>query len=234
MAEPYLFTVIGGGLIEPTAGPVSVESIRLQPGVLASLARFRAAGFRVVGLADRTLPAETLAFLSALLASQGVDFDDCRQCGHNEAEACDCALPGIGLVADFIADANLDRSRSVIVGHGTTVTALARAMGLTGHPLETVGGWAELAHTAIDRPRRATVMQRTRETDIDVAVDLDRIAEPSISTGIGFFDHMLDQLARHSLIDMTVRATGDLHIDDHHTVEDVGIALGQVDPEHFL
>ena len=75
--------------------------------------------------------------------------------------------------------------------------------------------------------RSATIKRKTKETDIEVAVNLDGSGVVDISTGIGFFDHMLDLLARHSRIDMTVKAAGELHIDDHHTTEDVGIALGQ-------
>ena len=75
--------------------------------------------------------------------------------------------------------------------------------------------------------RRADVSRDTTETRIAVSVDLDGTGARDVSTGIGFFDHMLDQLARHSLIDMRIRAEGDTHIDDHHTVEDVGIALGR-------
>lgn len=75
--------------------------------------------------------------------------------------------------------------------------------------------------------RRATLTRKTAETDISVEVNLDGTGIYDNQTGVGFFDHMLDQLARHALIDMTVRCAGDLHIDDHHTVEDVGIAIGQ-------
>ncbi|MDQ7071596.1 MAG: imidazoleglycerol-phosphate dehydratase HisB [Rhodobacterales bacterium] len=75
--------------------------------------------------------------------------------------------------------------------------------------------------------RTAMITRKTAETDISVDINLDGTGVYDNQTGIGFFDHMLDQLSRHSMIDMTVRATGDLHIDDHHTVEDVGIALGQ-------
>ena len=75
--------------------------------------------------------------------------------------------------------------------------------------------------------RQATVKRKTKETDISVTVDLDGSGVSDISTGIGFLDHMLDQLARHSLMDITVKAKGDLHIDFHHTTEDTGIALGE-------
>lgn len=75
--------------------------------------------------------------------------------------------------------------------------------------------------------RKAEISRKTAETEITVSVNLDGTGAYDNKTGVGFFDHMLDQLARHSLIDLTIRAKGDLHIDDHHTVEDVGIALGQ-------
>ena len=75
--------------------------------------------------------------------------------------------------------------------------------------------------------RKASIARKTAETEIEVSIDLDGTGSYDNQTGVGFFDHMLDQLSRHSLIDMTIRAKGDYHIDDHHTVEDTGIALGQ-------
>ena len=75
--------------------------------------------------------------------------------------------------------------------------------------------------------RAASVTRRTKETEISDSVAIDGAGRSDISTGIGFFDHMLEQLSRHSLIDMTIKAKGELHIDDHHTVEDTGIAIGQ-------
>lgn len=82
-----------------------------------------------------------------------------------------------------------------------------------------------MAETAASRT--GSVSRKTNETSVSVSVNLDGTGKSTISTGVGFFDHMLDQLSRHSLIDMTVKAKGDLHIDDHHTVEDTGIAIGQ-------
>ncbi len=75
--------------------------------------------------------------------------------------------------------------------------------------------------------RSAKVSRKTKETEISVSLDVDGTGKADMATGVGFFDHMLDQLSRHSLIDMTAKARGDLHIDDHHTVEDTGIAIGQ-------
>ena len=75
--------------------------------------------------------------------------------------------------------------------------------------------------------RKGAIVRKTKETSIEVGLDLDGSGLANVTTGIGFFDHMLDQLSRHSLVDIKIRAEGDRHIDDHHTVEDVGIALGQ-------
>ncbi|MCB0179624.1 MAG: imidazoleglycerol-phosphate dehydratase, partial [Anaerolineae bacterium] len=78
-----------------------------------------------------------------------------------------------------------------------------------------------------ERPRTATVARKTGETDIEISLSLDGTGQAEISTGVGFLDHMLHALARHARFDLKVRAEGDLHIDEHHTVEDVGITLGQ-------
>ena len=86
---------------------------------------------------------------------------------------------------------------------------------------------SQAANARRARARTATVKRTTKETNIEVAIDLDGKGRSQVSTGIGFLDHMLDLLARHSRIDITVKAEGDLHIDHHHTTEDVGIALGQ-------
>ncbi|MDQ3617817.1 MAG: imidazoleglycerol-phosphate dehydratase HisB, partial [Pseudomonadota bacterium] len=87
--------------------------------------------------------------------------------------------------------------------------------------------WSAIAHELADAPRTARVQRNTRETRITVDLDLDRIAEPQASTGLGFFDHMLEQLGKHGGFALNLRCEGDLHIDEHHTIEDSALALGQ-------
>jgi imidazoleglycerol-phosphate dehydratase/histidinol-phosphatase len=125
--------------------------------------------------------------------------------------------------------APLDRERSALVGDRDTDVELARNLGLAGYKLGSPGAetWGAVAHAVLDRPRVATVTRRTRETDIRVRVDLDSEAEPHAKTGLGFFDHMLEQLGKHGGFALDVQCAGDLHIDEHHTVEDVALAVGE-------
>jgi imidazoleglycerol-phosphate dehydratase/histidinol-phosphatase len=115
-----------------------------------------------------------------------------------------------------------------VVGDRDTDVELARNLGLKGYKIGSPGAesWAAVAHAVLDRPRVAEVIRRTRETDIRVRVDLDSETEPRAKTGLGFFDHMLEQLGKHGGFALDVQCRGDLHIDEHHTVEDVGLALG--------
>ena len=223
----------GLNLIAPRTG---LGAIRFRPGCLTSLQRFQERGFGLVLLLDPGDPAtaanasgraELDAFIDSLLGSEGISLDSRLACGHADQDACDCALPGIGLVADYIADAELDRKLSLVAGDRPETLALARAMGLEGISLTPGDGWDELARRRLDRPRRARVERKTRETDIVISVDLDAAAEPRIATGIGFFDHMLEQLGKHGAFALRIECRGDLEVDEHHTVEDVALALGQ-------
>jgi imidazoleglycerol-phosphate dehydratase/histidinol-phosphatase len=222
-----------GGLLERPAGPITaLEALRLQAGCIAAMRQFRAAGYQLIVLDDpradsATGDAPRSPFIASLFASQGVEFDAVHACTHPASANCDCAVPGIGLVADYIADTDLDRARSVVVGDREDVLKLARNMGLAGYRLDTEHGWPDLTHQILNRPRQAHVTRKTRETDISVSVDLDRSATPSISTGIGFFDHMLEQLGKHGGFALRVACRGDLEVDEHHTVEDVALAIGQ-------
>jgi imidazoleglycerol-phosphate dehydratase/histidinol-phosphatase len=252
MSRRCVFVELNGGLLEraPAGSPAvpggdiesrgpespatgSPATVRLQADCVAALTRFRDAGYTLVLLCDPADPPPAFAFgealdgfVEALLRSQGIATEAMLRCEHADG-GCDCALPGIGLVADRIADAGLDRARSVVVGDREATLALARAMGLAGFVLDARTSWTDVAHTAIDLPRRAKVTRKTRETDITVEVDLDTTANAEITTGIGFFDHMLEQLGKHGGFALKVSCRGDLEVDEHHTIEDVALALGQ-------
>ncbi|MET0581873.1 MAG: imidazoleglycerol-phosphate dehydratase HisB, partial [Pseudoxanthomonas sp.] len=140
--------------------------------------------------------------------------------------------PGIGLMLPYLQDRNIDWTRSAMVGDRESDIAFAGNMRIRGFQLRTAqfGGewdWQGIAHELVDAPRRAIVQRNTKETRIRVEVDLDRTAEPAIATGLPFFDHMLEQIGKHGGFALDVRSEGDLHIDEHHTVEDTGLALGQ-------
>ena len=211
----------------------------LVAGVIPALLRLKSAGYQFVivtnqpGLGTSDNPRDTFdqadAKLLALLASQGIRFLGNFICPHLPEARCACRKPSIGLVRDFVSEAPLDRERSAVVGDRDTDVELARNLGIRAVKLGAPGTdtWEAVAHLLVDRPRTANVHRRTKETDIRVAVDLDNEAEPRAKTGLGFFDHMLEQLGKHGGFKLDVQCTGDLHIDEHHTVEDVALTLGQ-------
>jgi imidazoleglycerol-phosphate dehydratase/histidinol-phosphatase len=232
-----LFVDRGGTLIEPFAAspPKPLDRLRLLPGVIPALLKIRSAGYELVmvtnqgGLGPEAFSAAAMDFLTALFASQGIEFAAQFVCLHRPDEGCACRKPAIGLVRDFVNASSLDRARSAMVGDSDTDLEFARNLGVRGFKLGAPGAanWTEVAHAIVDRPRTADVRRKTRETDIRVLVDLDGEAEPHAKTGVGFFDHMLEQLGKHGGFTLDVRCTGDLHIDEHHTIEDVALALGQ-------
>ena len=122
----------------------------------------------------------------------------------------------------------LDLADSWVIGDRETDLQLAANMGIGGLRLgDGLESWASIAHFLVNRPRQGEVTRKTRETDIRVSVDLDAGGGSQVSTGIGFFDHMLDQLASHGGFRLELSCRGDLEIDEHHTVEDCALALGQ-------
>jgi imidazoleglycerol-phosphate dehydratase / histidinol-phosphatase len=211
----------------------------LIAGVIPALLRLKAASYQFVivtnqpGLGGLDNPRAAFeradAALLALLSSQGIRFVGNFVCPHLPEVNCSCRKPGIGLVRDFVNASPLDRDRSAVVGDRDADVELGRNLGIQGFKLGSPGAetWEAVAHALVDRPRTAAVHRRTRETDIRVAVDLDSEAEPRAKTGLGFFDHMLEQLGKHGGFKLEVECTGDLHIDEHHTVEDVALTLGQ-------
>jgi imidazoleglycerol-phosphate dehydratase/histidinol-phosphatase len=232
-----LFVDRGGTLIEPFAAepPKPLERLRLIPGVIPALLKIKSAGYEFVivtnqgGLGPEAFSPAAMEFVTALFASQGITFAAQFVCAHRPDERCACRKPAIGLVRDFVNAAPLDRERSAMVGDNDSDVEFALNLGIRGFKLGTPGAesWAAVAHSLVDLPRKATVHRKTRETDIRVTVDLDSEAEPRAKTGLGFFDHMLEQLGKHGGFKLDVQCSGDLHIDEHHTVEDVALTLGQ-------
>jgi imidazoleglycerol-phosphate dehydratase / histidinol-phosphatase len=234
-----LFVDRGGTLVVERQSLTDPVERPLVVGVIPALLRLKAAGYQFVivtnqpGLGGADNPRAPFEQadqkLLALLASQGIRFVGNFVCPHLEQAHCACRKPNMGLVRDFVNTEPIDRERSAVVGDRDSDVELARNLGIQGFKLGSPGAetWDAIAHQLVDLPRTAAVHRRTKETDIRVSVDLDSEAEPRAKTGLGFFDHMLEQLGKHGGFKLDVQCAGDLHIDEHHTVEDVALTLGQ-------
>jgi imidazoleglycerol-phosphate dehydratase/histidinol-phosphatase len=239
--RPILFVDRDGTLIEepPSEQIERVEQIRLLPGVIASLQVMLGAGYRLAMITNqdglgterypRTAFDEVQQFLLALFESQGVVFDAIFVCPHFAHEQCSCRKPLTALVSDYWAQPQIDRESSAMVGDRATDLEFARNLGIRAARVRAGGSELERwpAVTRALLARRARVQRTTRETTIEVEVELDHPGPSHIATGIAFFDHMLEQLAKHGGFGLQLRCQGDLHIDEHHTVEDCALALGE-------
>ncbi|MBI3506880.1 MAG: bifunctional histidinol-phosphatase/imidazoleglycerol-phosphate dehydratase HisB [Proteobacteria bacterium] len=235
MSTKILFLDRDGTLIhEPPDHQIDrLEKIKLLNGVIPALLSLRDAGYRFVmvsnqdGLGTKRYPKkafeEVQTFLLNVLGSQGIRFEAVRVCPHLPKDDCVCRKPRLGLVRDYLADPGWDRGSSFVIGDRETDIELAKNMGIGGARL---GSWSAIAKRLLGRRRTASVKRETKETSVLVDVDLDGTGDASARTGIGFFDHMLEQVAKHGGFDMTLEVKGDVHVDDHHTVEDAGLALG--------
>src|SRR5690606_10322394 len=188
------------------------------------------------GLGTDAYPRETFQgphdLMLQVFESQGIVFRDVLIDASLPAENSPDREPGIGMMTAWLQDRGIDWSRSAMVGDRPTDIEFAGNMKIRGFQLKTAqfGGdwdWAGIAHELADAPRRASVRRDTKETKIRVDIDLDRVAEPQVATGLPFFDHMLEQIGKHGGFALAICADGDRHIDEHHTVEDTGLALGQ-------
>jgi imidazoleglycerol-phosphate dehydratase/histidinol-phosphatase len=163
-----------------------------------------------------------------LFASQGIEFSAVHIDPHFEHDNSPNRKPGIGMLLDYLKSGQLNLADSWVIGDRETDMELARNMGIGGLRFgQGHNSWDAIAQQLIRQPRRATVIRKTRETDIRVQVNLDATPGSECSTGIGFFDHMLDQLASHGGFHLMLHCAGDLEIDEHHTVEDCALALGE-------
>ncbi|HET7535342.1 MAG TPA: bifunctional histidinol-phosphatase/imidazoleglycerol-phosphate dehydratase HisB [Candidatus Didemnitutus sp.] len=240
MSKKILFLDRDGTLItEPADFQIDrLSKFALEPEVIPALRRLRDAGYTFVmvtnqdGLGtpsfrdDEFRPLQEL--LLGILRSQGIAFEAVRVCPHTVADRCDCRKPKPGLLLDYLRDTSWSRANSAVIGDRETDLQLAENLGIQGIRYDrTRTGWTEIARQLVDAPRRAAVKRKTNETDITVSVDLDTPGPAKLDTGIGFFDHMLEQIAKNAGIGLAISCDGDLEIDEHHTMEDVGIALGQ-------
>jgi imidazoleglycerol-phosphate dehydratase/histidinol-phosphatase len=215
----------------------SLDKIRFMPGVFAALAELRRRGFRLVmvtnqdGLGTPSFPQSAFdtaqRFIVESFSSQGIEFEAVFICPHFKADGCNCRKPNTGLVREYVR--NVDLGASAMIGDRDTDLEFARNLGLRGLRVLKDAGAAESwpAIVKVLTARQAHTERRTRETSIDVTVGLDATSPIQVSSGIGFFDHMLEQLAKHGGFSLELTCKGDLQIDEHHTVEDCALALGE-------
>lgn len=238
-ARKILFLDRDGTLLaEPADFQIdALAKFRLEPELVPALRALRDAGWRFVmvsnqdGLGSASFPEADFRplqdLLLSILDSQGIGFDEVLICPHRPEDGCECRKPRLGLLRDYLRDPSWDRERSAVIGDRDSDLRLAENLGIAGLRYARDGlGWAAIARALTTAPRRAALERRTRETAVRVALDLDAPAPAQVQTGLGFFDHMLEQIAKHAGIGLKLECTGDLHIDEHHTVEDTGLALG--------
>ena len=180
------------------------------------------------GLGTDSFPEDTFwpvqNFIIQTLEGEGVTFDDILIDPHFPKDNAPTRKPATGLVRKYIDDPEYDMSTSYVIGDRETDRQFAANIGCK---FQQVGEWKTVCEQIFAGERTAEVRRTTKETDILVRVNLDGAGKCDIQTGIGFFDHMLEQIGRHGMIDLTIHTHGDLHVDEHHTIEDTALALGE-------
>lgn len=228
-------------IVEPEDKQVdSVAKLVLMKNVIAALLQLQQAGFIFVmisnqdGLGSKSFPQAHFdaphQLMLAIFASQSIQFDAIHICPHVAADHCYCRKPNIGLLQTYLIAQEIDRDYSYVIGDRETDLELAKNIGIAGIKIgETpYPDWQSIANAILKQSRTASMTRKTNETDISIAIDLNTATTIAINTGIAFFDHMLEQLAKHGGFSLTVNVNGDLDVDDHHTVEDTAIVLGSV------
>lgn len=243
MGKKILFLDRDGTLnIEPDDHQVdSLEKVALVPGAIPALLALKAEGYRFVmvtnqdGLGTDSFPEAHFRVchdhIVGLFGSQGIEFDEILVCPHFDRESCECRKPRTGLLTKYLAGVDLDIERSAVIGDRDSDMQLASNIGVQGLLINPDGPyeetWEGIRARLTSGDRTAEVSRQTRETTIKVSVNLDDSLPVEIDTGIGFYDHMLEQIARHGGFSLRLKCDGDLDVDEHHTVEDTAICLGQ-------
>ena len=217
----------------------SFEKLKFVDGVFRNLSFIRQhLDFRFVmvsnqdGLGTESFPEETFwpvhNFILQTLKGEGVVFDDQLIDRHFPEDNSPMRKPGIGMLTEYLNNPEYDIPNSYVIGDRATDKQLAENIGCKALILGEDGvTWDKIAEILFAGERVAEVKRTTKETDIYVRIDLDGSGKCNISTGLGFFDHMLEQIGKHGMMDLTIHTQGDLHVDEHHTIEDTAIALGE-------
>ena len=205
----------------------SLEKLEILPGVIAGLKSLISSGYKLVmvsnqdGLGTKSFPIKHFEVvqnkLLELLKKEGISFYKIFICPQFERDKCNCKKPKTGMVKKFLSEEQIDIEKSFMVGDRKSDEEFAENVGARFFQMDVNGSF----------PRLATIERNTKETEIFLRCNLDGQGTFNIDTGVNFLNHMLEQLSKHSLIDLDIKARGDLHIDDHHTIEDVGLCLGQ-------
>ncbi len=241
MKQKVLFIDRDGTLIhEPADEQIdSFEKLRFVEGVFRNLSFIRKnLDFRFVmvsnqdGLGTSSFPEDTFwpvhNFILQTLEGEGITFDDIKIDRHFPEDNHPDRKPGTGMLREYLESDEYDIANSYVIGDRDTDRQLAENLGCKALILGQEGmNWERIAELLFAGERTAEVRRTTKETDIHVLLNIDGTGQCDISTGLGFFDHMLEQIGRHGMMDLTVRTQGDLHVDEHHTIEDTALALGE-------
>lgn len=223
----------------------SLEKLQFYPGVFSNLSRIvQLTDFVLVmvtnqdGLGTDSFPEKDFLpphnKMIEALRNEGIEFAEILIDKSFEYQNLPTRKPGIGMLKHYM-QGNFDLKNSYVIGDRLTDVKLAQNLGCkaiymgnenTDEVALKTTSWAEIADFLTNEPRKAAVRRVTSETDILVKLNLDGSGKANIDTGLGFFNHMLEQIARHGSMDLLIQVKGDLHIDEHHTMEDVALALG--------
>ena len=184
------------------------------------------------GLGTASFPEETFwpvhNFILQTLRGEGINFSEVLVDRHFPEDNSLTRKPATGMVEKYMVNADYDMANSYVIGDRETDRLFAENIGCKSLILGRDGmTWDKVAEILFAGERVAEVSRTTHETDIYVKVGLDGSGKCDVGTGIGFFDHLLEQIGKHGMVDLTVRARGDLHVDEHHTIEDTAIVLGE-------
>lgn len=226
-------------IVEPEDEQVdTVGKFRFLPKAISSLAFIRQhTDYELVmvtnqdGLGTPAYPQDVFDQLQSLmletLKGEGVEFDAIHIDKSFPEDNLPTRKPGIGMLTQYL-NGDYDLQNSYVIGDRQTDAQLATNLECKSLIIGTdVDGWEKITEIVYAGQRTAEVVRTTKETDISIKVNLDGTGKSNISTGLGFFDHMLEQISKHGNIDLDIHVTGDLNVDEHHTIEDTGIALGE-------